>query len=93
MRYDAVLHYADEGHMSYYIYHFPSDPPSFPTVNDESVRVRGNIFRDNLDSNSDLDESDMFIRQHARHRKIQRRDCYEDGTSDEEPEDKSPEEE
>ena len=91
MRYDAVLHYANEGHRSYSRYHLPSDPPAFPTANDESVCVRGNIFRDDSDSGSD--ESDMFIWHHARRRKRQRRDRDEDGVSDEEPEEESPEEE
>ena len=51
----------------------------------------GNVFQDNSDS--DLDESDMFIRHHARGRKRQRHDHNEDGTSYEEPEDELPEEE
>ena len=61
MRYDDFLNYADEGHRSYSRYYLPSDPPACPTANDESVRVRGNIFRDDSDSDSYSDESDMFI--------------------------------
>ena len=87
MQYDAVLHYMDEGHRSYSRYHLTSRLPECPTVNDESVRVRGNIVRDDSDSDSDSDsdESDMFIRHHARRRKRKRRDRDEDVTSDEEP--------
>ena len=93
MQYNAVLNYAGEGQSSYYRYHLTSDPPTCPTAKDEPVRVWGNIFRDDSDSDSDLDESDMFIRHHARCRKHHRRDRNEDGTSDEEPEDESYEEE
>ena len=52
----------------------------------------GQYLLGNSDSDSDLDESDMFIRHHMRCRKQQRRDRDEDGTSDEEPKDESPEE-
>ena len=71
MRYNDVLHYADEGHRSYSWYYLPSNSPECPTANNNSVRVCGNIFRDDSDSDSDSDsnESDMFIRHHARRRK------------------------
>ena len=66
MRYNAVLHYTDEGHMSYSWYHLPSDPPACPSANDESVRVWENIFQDDSDSDSISDKSDVFIRHHTR---------------------------
>ena len=39
MRYDAVLHYADEEHRSYATYLLPSIPPAAPVLG-EAARVR-----------------------------------------------------
>ena len=55
MQYNDLLHYMDEGHRSYSRYNLSSDPMACPTANNESVRVRGNIFWHNSDSDSDSD--------------------------------------
>ena len=65
MRYDAVLHYADEEHSRFSSFHLPANPPSNPA--NESIRVRRRPRRifDDFNNRSDNECEDVSDRETA----------------------------